>query len=317
MWLNVVALVVLLACIAAGAWSGALATGLRIATIVLAYAAAVLLGPATAPAIGGSLGLGDPLATLASGSVVFAIVYAVLAIAARFARRLGPRENVGRSPRDRFLGGCFGAIRGALIALMVVYLAMVLDALRATGAAPVVPEIGDSVAADVTSGVVKGALESTIDTSDPAARVATHFAARPAVAAAEIQRLIDDPNVARLRSDSRFWSDVEQGHVDSALQRDSFLSLSEDPDLRRKAANLGIVSEDAVADPSLFRASLVQVVEDVAPRLRNLRNDPAVQQMLGDPAVMEMLERGDTIGLLAHPKFRELVSRLSAAPPGP
>jgi hypothetical protein len=56
MWLNAVAAVVLAACIAAGAWSGALATGLRIATLVLAYAASALIGPALAPAVGAQLG---------------------------------------------------------------------------------------------------------------------------------------------------------------------------------------------------------------------------------------------------------------------
>jgi uncharacterized membrane protein required for colicin V production len=305
-----IALAVLGVCIAAGAWSGALATGLRIATLVLSYAAAVMLGPALAAAIGRD----DPIATLVSSSAVFLAVYVVLGIAAHFARRLGPRENTGRSPRDRFFGGCFGAVRGALIALMVVYLAMVLDALRATTGTEVVPEVGESVAAHVTSDVVQSALETAVDTSNPAARVATRFAARPAVAAAEIQRLIDDPHVERLRGDSAFWSDVEGGRVDSALQRGTFLSLSEDPELRRKAANLGIVSEEAAGDPSLFRASMVQVFESVAPRLRNLRNDPAVQEMLGDPAIITMLQNGDTIGLLQHPKFRELVSRLSATP---
>jgi len=310
MWLNLTALAVLGVCMAAGAWGGALATGLRIATLLLSYAVAVLLGPALASAIGRD----DPLGALLSSSGVFLAAYAVLAIAAHFARRLGPRENARRSPRDRWFGAFFGAVRGALMALMVVYLAMVLDALRATTGTEVVPEVGESVAADVTSGVVQSALESAVDTSNPAARVATRFAARPAVAAAEIQRLIDDPNVARLRGDAAFWNDVEQGQLETALHRSSFLSLSEDEELRRKAANLGIVSEEAARDPSLFRASMVQVFEDVAPRLRNLRDDPAVQQMLGDPTVMAMLQNGDTIGLLAHPKFRELVSRLSAMP---
>ena len=56
--------------------------------------------------------------------------------------------------------------------------------------------------------------------------------------------------------------------------------------------------------------------EQIAPRLRGLNNDPAVRDLLADPAVVAMLENGDTLGLLAHPKFRELVSRVSAAPPG-
>ena len=57
-----------------------------------------------------------------------------------------------------------------------------------------------------------------------------------------------------------------------------------------------------------------QVLEEIGPRLRGLRSDPAVQELLADPAVVAMLENGDTLGLLAHPKFRELVSRISSPP---
>jgi len=54
------------------------------------------------------------------------------------------------------------------------------------------------------------------------------------------------------------------------------------------------------------------VFQEIAPRLRGLRNDPAVKELLADPAAVAMIQNGDTLGLLAHPKFRELVSRLSA-----
>ncbi len=315
MWLNAIAALVLAACMAAGAWRGALATGLGIATLVLAYATAALVGPALAPGIGSRLGLAGLAATVTACSALFVVTYAVLGIAARFARRLGPRENVGRSPRDRFLGASFGALRGLLLALLVVYLAMWLDALRATGTAAVLPEIGDSVAAEVTSGVVQTAIESAVDTSEPTVRFAARFAARPAVAAAEIQALIDDPSFAQLRSDARFWSDVEDGNLDAALQSPSFQSLARDAQLRQKFAALGLVADEAAFDAEVFRQSIAQGLEEIGPRLRGLRSDPAVQELMADPAVVAMIESGDTLGLLAHPKFRALVNRVGAAPP--
>src|SRR5262245_32203248 len=129
MWLTVLAAIAIAVCIAAGAWSGALATGLRIATLVLAYAASVWCGPALVPEVGALLGLGGLVANLVSGSVVFAIAYVLLAITAHFARRLTQRKNSDRSPRDRFLGAMFGAVRGAALALLLVYTAMWFDAL--------------------------------------------------------------------------------------------------------------------------------------------------------------------------------------------
>jgi uncharacterized membrane protein required for colicin V production len=317
MWMNAVAAIVLAACIAAGAWSGALATGLRIATLVLAYAASALVGPALAPAMGARFGLAGFAATLAACTATFIVAYAVLAIASRFARKLGPRENVGRSPRDRFLGATFGAVRGFLLALMVVYAAMWFDALRATGAGAVVPEIGDSIAADVTSGVVQSAIESAVDTSEPTGRFAARFASRPAVAAAELQGVIDDPNFAELRSDARFWNDVEDGNVEAAVGRRSFQAIAYDAQLRQRLAHLGLVSDEAALDPEVFRQSVGQALEEIGPRLRALRDDPAMKELLADPAVVAMAQNGDTLGLLLHPKFRELVSRIGAQAPQP
>ncbi|HKA14955.1 MAG TPA: hypothetical protein VKH41_08055, partial [Myxococcota bacterium] len=173
-------------------------------------------------------------------------------------------------------------------------------------------EIGESVAADITGGLMRTAIESAVDTADPASRFASRLASRPAAAAADLQGMLDDPNFARLRADARFWSDVEDGNVEAALRRSSFAALADDAQLRQKAADLGLAPDQAATDADLFRDSMALVFREIAPRLRGLRSDPAVKELLADPAVVAMLENGDTIGLLAHPKFRELVGRLSA-----
>jgi membrane protein required for colicin V production len=313
MWLNALALVVFAACIAAGAWAGALVTGLRIAALVVSYAAAVVLGPVLAPALGAPMGLGDGLlAALVSSSAVFLVASLGFGFAVRAARRRGPRDNVGRSPRDRFLGAVFGAVRGALLAVMVVYLAMWFDALRATGRAAVVPEVGDSAAADVTSRVVSGAIASVVDTRDPGARFLAEFAAQPAASAADLQTIFADPDFVRLRDDTRFWNDVEDGNVDAALERSSFVRLADDAQLRHRMARLGLVAEEDARDGDRFRQSMAQVLTEIGPRLRALHHDPAVRELLADPEVAAMLRNGDTVALLAHPKFRALVSRVGA-----
>ena len=99
------------------------------------------------------------------------------------------------------------------------------------------------------------------------------------------------------------------------MRSTSFTLLAQDAPLRQKLAGLGLVPDDAILNPGLFRAAMAQVLEEIGPRLRGLRSDPAVQELLADPAVVAMIESGDTLGLLAHPKFRELVNRVSAGPP--
>ena len=251
---------------------------------------------------------------MVSGSAMFVVAYLVLGIAARFARRLGPRENTGRSPRDRFLGATFGAVRGALLAMMVVYLAMWFDALRATGAAAVLPEIGDSVAADVTSGVVQSAIESAVDTSR--ARRALHGALRGAARGLGGRAPGESSTIRtsrELRGDARFWNDVEDGNLDAALQRSSFHELAQ----RCAAAaagsrDLGLVTDEAALDAeSVPRNRSHRCSRRSGRGCAGCTTTPPMQELLADPAVVAMLENGDTLGLLAHPKFRELVSRVS------
>jgi hypothetical protein len=300
--------------VAIGAWRGALATGLGIATLLLSYGAAVFLGPVFGPAVGERLGLAALLAIPLASTLAFIAAYTVLGLVSRLAQRLGQRENVGRSPRDRFLGGSFGAVRGVLLAIMVVYLAMWADALRATGNAAMIPEVGDSVAADLTGGIVKSAIETAFDASQPTTRFAARFAAHPGVAAADFQHVIDDPNFTRLREDAEFWSAVENGNLDAAFRRGSFQTFQHDAQLRQKLAQLGLVPDEAAFDAEVFRQAVAQVLEEVGPRLRDLRSDPALQDLLADPAVVAMIQSGDTLGLVSHPGFRELVDRIMAAP---
>jgi uncharacterized membrane protein required for colicin V production len=315
MWLNFVAGVVLAACIASGAWRGAIATGLGLATMLLSYGAAIALSPALAPAVSGRLGMGGLAALAVAGTGIFAATALSLGLISRLARnRWDVDDNDRRLPRDRWLGGSFGALRGALLALLVVYVAMWFDALRATGTAAVLPEIGESAAAEVTSEVVESAVETAVGTSQPLGRFAARVAARPAASTSELKSVLDDPRFARLRNDADFWGDVERGDLDSALYRASFLNLSHDAQLRHQLADLGLVSEEAATDAVAFRKAVGEVLAQIGPHLRGLRSDPAVQELLSDPKVVAMIQDGDTLGLLAHPGFRALVDRISSAP---
>lgn len=134
------------------------------------------------------------------------------------------------------------------------------------------------------------------------------------IAAVELQAVLEDDAFARLRGDEAFWTWVEAGNVDAAMNRRTFQQLQHDAQLRHRLANLALVPDEAAGDPVAFREAVGAVLREVGPRIRGLRNDPELQALMRDPEVVAMLQRGDTLGLLGHPGLRDLVARVTSEP---
>jgi hypothetical protein len=56
------------------------------------------------------------------------------------------------------------------------------------------------------------------------------------------------------------------------------------------------------------------MLRQLGPRLRALREDPALNELVEDPEVQLALQSGDTMALVSHPGFRQLVARVAADP---
>ena len=108
---------------------------------------------------------------------------------------------------------------------------------------------------------MQSAIESAVDTSDPAARLTARFAARsrglrrPSSSRSSTIRTFE-----RLRGDAQFWNDVEEGNLDAALR--SAAASRRSRTMRscgRRLAHLGLVSDEAAHDADQFRQSIAQV----------------------------------------------------------
>jgi uncharacterized membrane protein required for colicin V production len=318
MWLDVVALILLGVFAGTGWLRGAIAGFTGLAALALGYAAAIAFAPSLGPAL--PLGADTPalLAIALAGCLVFLGVYLAVAVAGALARR-AQRERNGdaHSVRDRFLGAVFGGLRGAFVVLLLSWLALWLDALRATGADPVVPEVAGSTAARATSAAVEASVGAALAGSGPAGPFVARLAARPALAVGELQAVLENPRFETLREDELFWAHVEAGSTDAALGRASFRDLARDEALRSELAALGLVGPEAAESEQAFTLAAEEVLREVGPRLRGLREDPELQALVQDPEVVAMLQSGDHLALLSHPGFRQLVSRVASASPAP
>jgi amino acid transporter len=250
-----------------------------------------------------------------AGSIAFLVAFVAMAIVSKILRRrAGDADDEGRSIRDRFLGGAFGAVRGAFVVVLLCYLALWVEALRLSGSADGLPKLGNSAAAAVTSSMVEAGIESALSDSGRTGHVVAKLASNPGAAVVDLQAVVSNPRVIAVQQDTHFWANVEAGAIAAALNTRSFIRLSEDEELRHQMASVGMIDQESAEAADQFRAAVGDVLREVGPRIRKLRTDPELTGLLDDPEVVAMVESGNTLGLMNHPRFRRLVSRVASDP---
>jgi membrane protein required for colicin V production len=321
MLLDLILVVVLALFVLMGVLRGGLASGASVVSLVIAYVvgvyAAAHFGALLAEDLGVSGLLGPPLA----GSIGFIIAYLLCAVSTSFLKAW-ERARRGNAPRpivDRAIGGFFGALRGGLVVLLLAWLCVWLDAAKDMGvseALAVLPDTESSKVAGITQVVVEGAvtmaLESSGQSGAPAARMAARMAAQPGETLQSLQSLLEDERIQALQNDHFFWTLVESGASERALNREAFYVISHDETMREQLARLGLISEEAARDVSVFRSDALVVLDEVGPRVKGLAEDPEIQRLAHSPEISALLASGDTLGLLGHPDIQRLVARISA-----
>ena len=317
MVLDLIALGVLALFVLIGLLRGGLASGTGLVNLAASYLAAVLsaqhLGPRVSEQLGLSALAGPPLA----GIVAFFVVAVFLGLLASHLKRWA-KERRGDAPRselDRGLGGAFGALRGVLVVMLLAWLAVWIDAARdndALSGFSGAPETENSLLAGATVAVVEKGVESAMSDSGQGGKLVARLVARPSTTLQSLRSVLDDARIRALQSDSFFWTLVQNGSVQRAMNRESFQEIVHDDGLRTRLAELGLITPEAAQDPTVFRQAASEVLGEVGPRLKNLTSDPDFQRLAADPELGVMLQSGDTMGLLGHEGIQKLLAKVSS-----
>jgi uncharacterized membrane protein required for colicin V production len=299
-----------------GAWRGAVPSILGLVSLVVAYAAAIVGATRFGALAASKLGVAPMFGPLAGGTAGFLAGFVLMGFVGFFVRRWDTERRGGeRGVVDRTVGALFGGLRGLVIAGLIGYLGMLLDAARdvlpQTEALAAVPSVEGSLVAAATESVIETLVETAVG-DHPAGRVVARIAARPGERVKGIQRLLDDRRIRAVQDDEFFWTLVGSGASERALNRLSFYQVSHDPELRGQLADLGLVSDEAAADAGVFRDALRPVLDELGPRIKRLKNDPEIRALARDPEIVELLQSGNTLGLLMHPRILGLARKLSA-----
>jgi len=314
MWLDAIALLVLGIFAGMGILRGGLVTAMGLLSLGAAYAAAIATASRFGSDVASWIGLPEFLGLPIAGMAGFTVAYAAMGVVTTTLRRRSDRRRCGqsRSRRDRVAGAVFGATRGALIVLLLSWFAIWVDALRVTGTLEGLPGLEGSAAVAVTESVVESGARMALSDAGAAGQMLARVAARPGTAVSDLQALIEHPRMEALREDRLFWTYVEHGSVEAALNQGSFIGIVQDERLRRRFGSLGLIDEAAIADPRAFREASAEMIQAVGPRIRGLRNDPELRKLMEDPEVLAMVESGNTWALMGHSGFQQLVARVAS-----
>ena len=304
MWLDLLVLALIAFLAGFGARSGAAVAGLRLAALPLAYAGAIGAAWAFGPALGRELGWPDPAGALVAGTVGLLAVQLLLGLGTR-----ALRSESSPTPSSQALGAVFGALRGALFALPILWLAGLSEGARLAGVRPDLPDLS-AARLPALGGEVLGAGARLAVAEDTAGgRFAVGMVARPAATLEALQKVLQDQRVLALQRDGAFWQDVESGAVTAALARPASRALVGDRAFRARLAEIGAVSPEAARDARLFQTELAIALAEIGPRLKAVHDDPALAALLEDPEVRASLQNGNTLALLNDQRFRALVAR--------
>jgi len=306
-----------------GALRGALAAGMGVVTLVVAYVVGAYAASHFGAVLAGDLGIPGLLGAPVAGSIGFLVAYLLCGVAGAFLKawERGRRdEDEPRAALDRLAGGLFGGLRGALVVLLLAWLGIWIDAARDLGVSAAfarMPQTESSRVAGLTQTVVERAVTSALASSGEAggagARMGGRMAAQPSETLQSLQSLLEDKRIQALQEDHFFWTLVESGASERALNRQAFYMISHDQQMRERLAVLGLISEEAARDVGVFRSDALLVLEEVGPRVKGLADDPEIQRLAENPEIVAMLESGNTFGLIGHPDIQRLVARVSGS----
>lgn len=309
MWLDGL-VIVLIACLAwAGARRGAAIAGVQLLGQPLACAAAAGGALWWGPMLARQLGTSGTLGALAAGTAAYVLMLLSLALLKRVIRGGDDEPEAG----SRALGALFGALRGALYALPVLWLAGLSEGARVAGVWPGLPDLSGAQLPAVGNALLGGGAHVLLDEAAPGDRMTMQLVRQPGETVEAFQKLVADPRFASLQRDTGFWGDVERGAVNAALARPDARALVDDRAFRARLGALGVVSPAAVANPHSFESELSLALAELGPRLAAVRDDPAFAELLADPAVRASVQSGNSLALLRDARFRGLVSKATSA----
>lgn len=212
------------------------------------------------------------------------------------------------STRQRFAGAAMGGFTGALLAMVLIWLLSMLTALTDTrragsGLSSPSPGFLSNAASSLMSKAIEAGV-SALQDDEFVASTTAGFLKAPEVYAESVAGLAESRVFNDFWMNDRMKFFMAEGEVDNIVASQPFRQLVDRPEMQRILA-LSKPKQYSQAQAEYYLASHMSFVHQ---RMRTLRHDQRVIDILEDEEVKALVRDQDTFALLAHPKIQTLVS---------
>lgn len=165
--------------------------------------------------------------------------------------------------------------------------------------------------ASLAAGKVVNTAMSMSSAKPEVTNLGTALMVAPAEIAQHAQRLSSSDDLNSLLADPETQALLNRGDVDALRNLPALQRLARNPDLLALAKSAGLLGNSS-NDSKAVETALARHITDIWQRMRRVKDDQRVQQILNDPEFQQKIQSGNPVDLLTNARLLELADIIFA-----
>lgn len=276
-----------------------------IASLILAYPAAIFLTTPLAKLIFANTTFSGMWVYFVSGSAIFFIVSFIVTTAVKGIARTVPVTPFTRKS-SKASGTAIGMVLGVTLGLLAAYMINLIQTSKAfrsdtqASEQPFADQLLLSSAKTLVSTLASTAVQFALQ-DKTVTHITKAFAEDPQEMLGHIQNLSNDNNLKTLMSDEETQTLLKNGNTEALLKNWKFQHLMNNEDMQAI-----LVNSDDTKDGKLSQQAAAEKMVDAWRRTDAIKNDPRVVSIISDPEFQQQLNSPNKIPLMMNAKLKEL-----------
>ena len=317
-WSLVIFILVVLFFVYRGYQKGLLRSLSRIISLVAGYVVAILYTEQVAAILDSQYQLQGIVWLVATALILFFATAVMVNILFWLLAKLLPSPE-SASIAGSLGGAMVGLVIGVIAAIAIVWTFMFVRDMRQAQFADATINTKQTRIESLASRAASMAVHAAMSVSSAKPEVtnlSTALMASPAEIAQHAQRLSGSDDLNSLLADPEAQALLNRGDVDAVRNLPALQRLARNPDLLALAKSAGMLGNSS-NNSRAVETALASHITDIWQRMRRVRDDQRVQQILNDPEFQQKIQSGNPFDLLTNARLLELADIIYADEPVP